>query len=68
MQAAQVLKSHREAVEHFEKKKEEGHYGGEDGEEHEGSDLEENEILVEVPKYLQGIPLVDSHTENTGEV
>ena len=66
MQAAQVLKSHREAVESHEKKKDEHHE--DDGEEHTDSELEEEEIPVEVPKYLQGIPLVDPHTEKLGEV
>jgi hypothetical protein len=70
MQAAQVLKQHREAVECHEKKKEEAehrHREG-DGDEPYDSEPEEEEILVEVPKYLQGIPLVDPHTEKAGEV
>ena len=72
MQAAQVLKTHREAVESHERKKDEEHHRHherEDGAEHTDSELEEEEeILVEVPKYLQGIPLVDQHTEKLGEV
>lgn len=70
MQAAQVLKQHREAVESHEKKKDEEHrhHEGADGEEHTDSEFEEEEILVGVPKYLQGIPLVDPHTEKLGEV
>ena len=46
-------------------------HDGDEGEhisdgEGEKSDLEEEEPLVEVPKYLQGIPLVDSHAEIEG--
>ena len=69
MQAAQVLKQHREAVESQEKKKEDEHHHHEgDGDEPYDSEPEEEEILIEVPKYLQGIPLVDPHTEKAGEV
>lgn len=73
MQAAQVLKSHREAAEAHERKKNEEsrqhhHETGEDGEEHSDSEFGEDEILIEVPKYLQGVPLVDPHAERIGEV
>ena len=71
MQAAQVLKSHREAVESHEKRKDDEHRrheGEDDGEKTDPELEEEEEILIEVPKYLQGIPLVDGHTEKLGEV
>lgn len=65
MQAAQVLKTHREAVE---SRREEDYR--EENEENLNNefDAEEDEVLIQVPKYLQGVPLVDAHSENSDEV
>lgn len=69
MQAAQVLKAHREASEPHERRKDDEHHDQErEDEDYDESEIEEEDTLVEVPKYLQGIPLVDPHTEKLGEV
>lgn len=78
MLAAQALKQRRALEEDLERHHHHEHRHGhgqhehgheEDGEEGHHSDEEEGvseseeEVRIEVPQYLQGIPLVDKHSE-----
>lgn len=76
MLAAQAIKQRRALEEDLERHRHHdnrhGHGQHEEGEEGHGSDGEEGvseseeEVFIEVPKYLQGIPLVDKHSEIEG--